>query len=299
MTTSTMQYVTRGSLLAAVLTSSLLVTSCAMSPSVPPGAEQVRGKLTALQQNPDLSERARIEIRAAEVAVRIAEQPVSDTEAELGKHRVYMADRAVEIAEARAATKYAEDQRLRLGEDRDAARLQARTQEVDRARDEASRARTAELAAQSLQADAAAAAMQQSKDYQRQIEALEAEITDRGVVLTLGDVLFATGSSDLQKDANNSLNKLVSFLNQYPDRQVLIEGHTDDVGSVEFNRGLSERRAESVRGYLRQQGIASRRLATAGLGMERPVANNGTAAGRQQNRRVEIIIENPPGPGVR
>ena len=141
--------------------------------------------------------------------------------------------------------------------------------------------------------------MQQSKDYQRQIEALEAEITDRGVVLTLGDVLFATGSSDLQKDANNSLNKLVSFLNQYPDRQVLIEGHTDDVGSVEFNRGLSERRAESVRGYLRQQGIASRRLATAGLGMERPVANNGTAAGRQQNRRVEIIIENPPGPGVR
>ena len=141
--------------------------------------------------------------------------------------------------------------------------------------------------------------MQQSKDYQRQIEALEAEITDRGVVLTLGDVLFATGSSDLQKDANNSLNKLVSFLNQYPDRQVLIEGHTDDVGSVEFNRGLSERRAESVRGSLRQQGIASRRLATAGLGMERPVANNGTAAGRQQNRRVEIIIENPPGPGVR
>ncbi|ERP92845.1 hypothetical protein Q666_10275 [Marinobacter sp. ES-1] len=299
MITSTMQYVTRGSLLAAVLTSSLLVTSCAMSPSAPPGAEQVRGKLTALQQNPDLSERARIEIRAAEVAVRIAEQPVSDREAELGKHRVYMADRAVEIAEARAATKYAEDQRLRLGEDRDAARLQARTQEVDRARDEASRARTAELAAQSLQADAAAAAMQQSKDYQRQIEALEAEITDRGVVLTLGDVLFATGSSDLQKDANNSLNKLVSFLNQYPDRQVLIEGHTDDVGSVEFNRGLSERRAESVRGYLRQQGIASRRLATAGLGMERPVANNGTAAGRQQNRRVEIIIENPPGPGVR
>ena len=80
---------------------------------------------------------------------------------------------------------------------------------------------------------------------------------------------------------------------------MLIEGHTDDVGSVEFNRGLSERRAESVRGYLRQQGIASRRLATAGLGMERPVANNGTAAGRQQNRRVEIIIENPPGPGVR
>jgi outer membrane protein OmpA-like peptidoglycan-associated protein len=281
--------------LAGLLTSSLLVTSCAMAPSAPPGAEQVRGRLTALQQDPDLSERARIEIREAEVAVRIAEQPLGDKEADLGKHRVYMADRAVEIAEARAATKYAEDQRLRLGEERDAARLQARTEEVGRARDEASRARTAEQTAQSSQADAATAAALQSEEYQRQIDALEAEITDRGVVLTLGDVLFETGSSELQGGANSSLNKLVSFLNQYPDRQVQIEGHTDNVGSAEFNRGLSERRADSVRSYLRQQGIASQRLDTAGLGMERPVANNGTAAGRQQNRRVEIVIENPPG----
>ena len=85
----------------------------------------------------------------------------------------------------------------------------------------------------------------------------------------------------------------MSFLNQYPERRVLIEGHTDNVGSADYNQGLSQRRADSVRYYLTQQGIASQRLSTDGIGMDRPVANNDTATGRQQNRRVEIIIENP------
>lgn len=283
----TTQYIKRTTLFTGLAFSSLLLASCSMAPVTPQGAEQVRAKLTTLQQDPNLAERARVEIREAEAAVVIAEQPLPEDDAALGEHRVYMATQAVSIATARATTRYAEDQRLRLGEERDAARLEARTLEVGKARDEADMARSSEAAA-------AALAAQQSAEYQRRIDELQAEITDRGVVLTLGDVLFATGSAELQGGASSNLNKLVGFLNEYPERSVQIEGHTDNMGSAEYNQGLSQRRADSVRNYLTQQGIASQRLSAEGMGLNRPVANNDTSTGRQQNRRVEIIIENPP-----
>ncbi len=289
----TTQYARRGAVFTGLALSSLVVASCAMAPASPQGAAEARGNLTALQNNPVVAERARVELREAEAAVRIAEQPLSEADAALGKHRVYIADRKVAIAEAKAAARYAEDQRARLGEERDEARLRARTREVASARDEASRARSAADVARSSEAEAAAVAAREAAEYQRQIDALQAEITDRGVVLTLGDVLFATGNAELQGGANSNLDKLVSFLNQYPERRVLIEGHTDNVGSAEYNQGLSQRRADSVRYYLTQQGIASQRLSASGIGMGRPVASNDSAMGRQQNRRVEIIIENP------
>jgi len=121
---------------------------------------------------------------------------------------------------------------------------------------------------------------------------LKAEVTDRGLVLTLGDVLFATGSADLQSGANSNLDKLVTFLNEHPERKVLVEGHTDNVGGEELNQRLSRQRAEAVRNYLTEKGIAAERLSAEGIGMDRPVADNSTRTGRQQNRRVEIIIGN-------
>jgi outer membrane protein OmpA-like peptidoglycan-associated protein len=90
------------------------------------------------------------------------------------------------------------------------------------------------------------------------------------------------------------LNKLVFFLNKHPDRSVAIEGYTDSVGSEDYNQALSQRRADSVRSYLVRQGIGSGRLTASGMGMSDPVAGNDSAAGRQQNRRVEVIVSNPP-----
>jgi len=230
-----------------------------------------------------------------------------------------MADRQVEIARAKAATRYAEVERTRFAEEREAARLAARTLEADNARDDADMARAdanrarddasrasadanrarddaerARLAANAAKSTAAADAASQAAELQRQIDALEAQATDRGLVLTLGDVLFTTGSAQLQGGASARLDKLVSFLNQYPDRTVLIEGHTDNIGNADYNQGLSQQRAESVRNYLTQQGIGSQRLSASGLGLTQPVADNSSSAGRQQNRRVEIIIENQP-----
>ena len=127
---------------------------------------------------------------------------------------------------------------------------------------------------------------------QRQLAELQAKPTERGIVLTLGDVLFATGSAQLQSGADSNLNRLVAFLKEYPDRQVLIEGHTDSMGNANSNQQLSQRRADSVRSYLISSGIPSNRLSASGLGQDNPVASNESAHGRQQNRRVEVVVEN-------
>jgi outer membrane protein OmpA-like peptidoglycan-associated protein len=288
-----------------------------------------------LQSDSNLGSRAPAEIKDAEAAVKLAEIPVPRDKA-LGEYRVYLADYKVEIAEAKATTRYAEDQRVELSKQREEARLNARTREAalargdaNRARDDASDARddadaarrardeadearrtaentSAEAARQAEMAlrnseDALALATadadradREKAELQRQIDLLEAKTTERGLVLTLGNVLFATGRADLKPGATTSLDKLVSFLNQYPDRNAVIEGHTDNVGSSVSNQALSQRRAESVNTYLLQQGIQSRRLAASGMGEDHPVASNDSESGRQQNRRVEIIIDNPP-----
>ena len=113
------------------------------------------------------------------------------------------------------------------------------------------------------------------------------------MVLTLGDVLFASGKANLLSGATGNLDKLAAFLNKYPDRTVVIEGYTDNVGSEDYNQGLSERRADSVKSYLAGQGIGALRLSALGKGESGAVADNSSATGRQQNRRVEVVISNP------
>lgn len=332
-----------GMVLATTTIFALFLASCATTPQSPPGAADVRAKLTRLQSDAELASHAPIEIREAETAVRLAETPVPKDQA-LGAYRVYLADYKVEIAEAKAATRHAEEQRIALSEARERARLQARTREADRAkeradmarsdaararneadaaraseanaaadaarraelaRDETNRARDAAAADAARDADqarrasedaralAAANADREKAELQRQIDLLQAKTTDRGLVLTLGNVLFATGRAELKAGSIDSLNQLVAFLNQYPDRNVMIEGHTDNVGTASSNQALSERRAGSVQSYLLQQGIGSQRMTFSGMGEGQPIADNDTDSGRQQNRRVEIIIDQP------
>lgn len=268
---------------AVVITSVFFVAACATGGVSPQGSAEVRSKLTELQNDPELASRAPVEIRKTEETVKVAEAPVSDSEMELGSHRVYVADHKVEIAKAKAAAKLAEDQRAQLGEERGEARLRARTRETDKAHADADRAHTDAAKARSSEAE-----------MQKRLDDLEAKKTDRGMVVALADVLFDTGSAQLRGSANQNLDKLAGFMKQYPDRRLLIEGHTDNVGSAAYNQGLSQKRAESVRRYLPRHGIAYHRLSVSGLGLERPIASNHTASGRQQNRRVEIVIQNPP-----
>jgi outer membrane protein OmpA-like peptidoglycan-associated protein len=292
----------RRTLIATAVASILLAAACTTAPVKPDGAAEARVKLTQLQSDPNLASRAAVAIKDADAAVRAAEQP--EVNKELAAHRVYLADRKVDTAKALAETRLAEDQRAEITAQRDSARLDARTHEADAAKGQAATAR-AEGAEQKVAADqarseantaqlAAASSEQQAAELQRQIDVLQAKPTDRGLVLTLGDVLFTSGRADLKPGATGNLNKLVAFLDKYPDRSVSIQGYTDSVGSEDYNQGLSERRANSVKSYLAGQGIGSMRLSASGKGRNDPVADNDSAAGRQQNRRVEVTISNPP-----
>jgi len=289
-------------LIATAVASILLAAGCTTAPVKPDGAAEARVKLTQLQSDPNLASRAAVAIKDADAAVRAAEQP--EPNKELAAHRVYLADRKVDTAKALAETRFAEDQRAELTTQRDNARLAARTREADSAKGQIATAR-AEGAEQKAAADqarldattaqlAAASAGEQAAQLQREIDGLHAKPTDRGLVLTLGDVLFTTGRADLKTGATGNLNNLVTFLNKYPDRSVAIQGYTDSVGSEDYNQRLSERRADSVKSYLTGQGINSMRLSASGKGKSSPVADNDSEASRQQNRRVEVIISDPP-----
>jgi len=259
--------------------SAVLMSACATSSKTPSEVVDVRNKLQRLQSDQQLASRAPVSLREAEEAVRAAEKVPKD-KAELS-HLVWVADRKIDIAAAQGQARYLEDQRKTLAEDREKSRLNARTQEAD----------AAKLDANAAKQDAEAA-RKQAEDLQRQIAELNAKATDRGLVVTLGDVLFETGKADLKGGAAVNLAKLSAFLNQHPDRTVTIEGHTDSVGSEEFNQGLSQRRANSVQQFLISQGIAANRLTAVGKGENFPVAGNDDNAGRQMNRRVEVVIAN-------
>ena len=284
--------------LIAVAVAASLLAACASTPEKPIGSEQVRAKLTALQADAILADQAPVAIKDAEMAVREAE--ISQKDLSLAAHRVYIADRKVDTARALAETHAAEVARKALTEQGEKARLDARTREADAAKTDAlvARAETAEqkAVAASARSDAdaalvaASASQQQAAELQRQIELLQAKPTDRGLVLTLGDTLFATGKSELKSGATVNLDRITTFMNEYPKRTAAIEGFTDSMGSEEMNQSLSERRADSVKRYLVGQGVGASRLTSTGRGENSPVADNESAAGRQQNRRVEVVI---------
>lgn len=270
-------------LLTAIALSTTLA-ACANQPTRPDGADQLRETLTRLQSDPQLANRAAVAIKEAESAVIAAEARQSDPA--LGDHLVIVADRKLKIAEAQAQSRLLEDQRVSLSEQRERSRLDSRTREVDDARRDGMRARQ-ELDESRQELDLS---RQKMEELQRQVVELNARPTERGLVVTLGDVQFSTGKSQLREGVSQHLERLASFLQDHRDRRVIIEGHTDSQGSDQLNKTLSKQRAESVRAYLISQGIDPNRLDTEGKGSSAPVASNESPAGRQQNRRVEIVV---------
>jgi outer membrane protein OmpA-like peptidoglycan-associated protein len=265
--------------LIAVAVTSVIITGCATTAIQPEGATDARNKLTQLQSDSQLSTRAPVAIKDAEVAVRAAEQPQEDKD--VADHLVYMADRKIDIARALAQSRLLVSQREVLSQQRANAQLEARNRQLANALNETDAARKDTIAAR-----------KQAADLQRQITELNAKPTERGLVVTLGDLLFDTNKSELKSGASTNLGKLAAFLNKYPDSSVLIEGHTDNTGSYEYNLDLSQRRADSVKSWLVGKGVSTARLNTSGKGEGSPVAGNDSATGRQLNRRVEVIIEN-------
>ena len=191
------------------------------------------------------------------------------------------AKRQAEIARAKEAQMKAESDAAALRAKMEADALKAQA-DANRAKEEAAQAEAARarLAAEQLRV--------QLLDQFNKI--LETRDTVRGLVVTMADVLFDVGKYDLRPNTREKLARLSGIVLAHPGLQLEIEGHTDSTGSDELNQTLSEQRAKEVKGYLVQQGLADSSVTAKGFGKTMPIADNATAAGRQQNRRVEIIV---------
>jgi outer membrane protein OmpA-like peptidoglycan-associated protein len=213
-------------------------------------------------------------------------------------HYAYLAHQRTLIAVQTAQLNAANDELSRSEVERQQVLLDVRRSEADRsearARSAQQDARDAQQTAQDERAQADEARKLAELLTQR-VRELEARPTDRGLVLTLGDVLFETGQSSIRSQGMKSIEDLAVFLREYPERNIVIEGFTDNIGSASFNMNLSRDRANSVKSELVNRRINADRISTVGYGLQFPVANNATDAGRQQNRRVEIIISDQDG----
>ncbi|HBH86710.1 MAG TPA: hypothetical protein DDY17_03775 [Syntrophaceae bacterium] len=259
---------------------------------------KARAALDEAKAKPDVASAASVRLYEAEQALKEAEQ-VDDDIAKM-EHLAYVSERKTQLAVASAERTIAENETLNLTREKDLLLLKLREKEIARAQasaqEKAAEARIAATIATQRQAELRKAQMEVEKKEAElekariELEELKAKSTDRGMVLTLGDVLFQTNSANMSAGAAKTIDQLGNFMNQYPNRNVVIEGHTDNVGSAEYNMTLSKRRADSVKKALVERGIAENRITTKGYGQTAPIAGNKTAAGRQQNRRVEVII---------
>ncbi len=255
------------------------LSACTATPERNETLERARTLVTQTEQSP------RAGIAAADIANARTSLDAANRLAEVKSRRAdmeYEASNAVlsaQIANEKILTAEANEQVADGTAQRQTVLLKARERDVQK------------------NADLASDAVRQANASRTRADSLETELadlklkrTERGLVLTLGDVLFDTGAATLKPGAYSSLDRLATVLKEQPDRKVLIEGHTDNVGSDQNNLSLSERRAQAVQTSLTQRGVDRSQITSLGKGENFPIASNDDAGGRQSNRRVELIF---------
>ncbi len=256
-----------------VITTIAIFSGCS-SVTQNPSLAEAHSLYNSARTDPEISNQAALELKEASDTLNKADNAFNDSESvESVNHLAYLAQQKIVIAQETAKRKTAELAVTNAGATRNEVRLEARTAE----------------------ADAAKAQVASDQQMITELLALNAQKTDRGMVITLGDVLFNTGKAQLKPYGTRNVQKLGDFLIKYPQDKVSVEGHTDSVGSNSYNQDLSDRRAYSVRTALTDMGISIDRVATHGYGEEFPVASNNNAESRQLNRRVEIILSDANG----
>ena len=291
----------------------IVAGGCAASAQQQAARSQFERAQAAYQQaeaDPNVQMYAQGRLADAQKTLREAEQAKHSDER---LHLSYLAEKKALLASVTGATGKTEQNMEQLRRETSDVLLQKRDRELKAARTEAdTKAREAEqwrrlAEARTKDDEAKARAVRQTEDAEakalaaeqakaaalaNELASLKAQHTDRGMVLTVGDVLFAPGRAEVGPGAQRSIDKLAEFLGTYSKRNVLIEGHTDNLGNEDFNVKLSQQRADAVRDLLTARGISPQRVRTKGYGPKFPVVDNDSAAGRQQNRRVEVLVLN-------
>jgi outer membrane protein OmpA-like peptidoglycan-associated protein len=296
------------------------LAACSSMPASNASLDQARSDVRSAQADGPTQTLAALELKQATDALARAEAAFArrDDTAQVDQ-LAYIARQRAALARETGARKGSEAAVASAGAQSDKLRLDARTREADAAtqtaavatRDAASSQRQSEeaqrqAAASQRQSTAAQQQAAMSKDQaddaerrttalQKQLAELNAKKTERGMVVTIGDVLFDTGQSQLKPGGVRNIERLSGFLKQYPQRKALIEGYTDSVGGESSNQALSGRRAESVMTTLLGMGVPRGQLASQGYGELYPVAGNESSGGRQANRRVEIVLSDENG----
>lgn len=277
-----------------------LLAACSSAPTSTSLLDQTRGDYMAAQNNPMVASYAPLEFKQAGDALEAANAAATKNERpEQVDKLAYLAKQKIATAQEVAKQKAAENDVAKSGMQREQLRLEARTQQAESAQ---RAAQQAQMQAESAQQQAVAA-QQQAASANAQNAALQAELadlaakkTERGMVITLGDVLFGTDRAALTSDGRDTARKLGRILGENPQRTVLIEGFTDSTGGSAHNLELSQRRAEAVRTTLLDMGVSPERIASKGYGAAFPVASNDSAGDRQLNRRVEIVLSEDGAP---
>jgi outer membrane protein OmpA-like peptidoglycan-associated protein len=276
------------------LCATLALAACSTTPERIDELEQARAAVNQLQNDPMAEAAAARELDKARSALKNADSmKINSRNLENIRHEAFIAQGYADIGMARVAELRAREGIEKAELKRSEVLREAREAETERAQALAeTRGAEATIAKEQAQLarQQAAAATSEARRLQDELKDLQTEQTERGLILTLGDVLFDTDKAELKPGAQSSIEQIAEFLSTNPDRRLLIEGHTDSRGTDEYNDSLSQRRADAVKNALLAEGIAADRIRAAGLGEAHPVATNDTVAGRQQNRRVDVVI---------
>ena len=265
----------------------LVLAGCVSTPRPNAALESARSVVHAAEADPNVHKYAALDLEAAKKQLDIAEAASMHHDDAAIAQPAYLAAQTARLAQAHAGAK-ADDARVAAGQaERDKIQLAARTRDVENA----NIATNTALGQRDEAADQAAR-------LQAEIDQLKATPTPRGLVLTLGDVLFDTGKAQLNPGSARKLDQLAQFLADHPERRVQIDGFTDSVGTESYNQGLSQRRADSVKSALVTRGIDPTRIESQGYGKGFPVADNADSGGRQLNRRVEVVIGGENGASI-
>lgn len=270
----------------------VMLTGCGGPPANNPMLQEADQTFREAENDSLIVTNAPVALKEAEEALQKSKQ-LKDEEAdeELVSHYAYISKQKVAIARETAELNAAQDEVERAESRRQKVLIEARKAEAVAAERRAEKA----LSQAQKERREAEKARQRAEELAKRVDKLEAQKTERGLVLTLGDVLFGFDKATLKPGGKRAVDNLYKFMKEYPDRRVMIEGFTDNVGSAQYNKELSKRRANAVRKALMEKGIRSMRIQIRGYGEQYPVASNNTEAGRQQNRRVEVIISGQDG----
>ena len=291
----------------AVFASAILLAACSSTPTTTSQLDQARADFIAASNNPQVPNYAPLEFKQATDALNAANVAAAKKQSLEDIDRLaYIAKQKIATAQEVARGKAAEANIADASRQRTEISLEARTAEAERAKRQAAEAQAAAALAQQQAANAqqqAAVAQDQTRAMAERAARLEALLvdmnakqTERGMVITIGDVLFATNEANLTPNGMSTLRKLADVMTQNPERTVLVEGFTDSTGSSSYNQDLSQRRANAVASALGSMGVQRERIAMKAYGEAFPVAANDTASNRQLNRRVEVVLSNTNAP---